>query len=263
MNSEGTTTLLYFTLAAVALMLLLSSFIIYFVFRYRKRQGEFALEKEQLRLEFQSEKLRAQLEISEQMMKNISEEIHDNIGATLTMAKLQLTSMSNDNYEKHAKQGTSLLTKAIGELRNLSKSLNGNYVLDMGLTQSIQRELNIIDSAGTIKCQLIDETLDFFIPEEKEIILFRCVQEALNNAVKHSEANEIKVSLEEKNKVLTLLVEDNGKGIDTSLIEKSIGFKTMNQRALILGGSFEAKGYPGKGSQIQFLIPFESNFDKN
>src|SRR5690606_37149424 len=154
--------------------------------------------------EFSQKLLRTQLELSEQVMRNISEEIHDNIGQTLTVAKLSLNAMSDNDYKEHARNAKELITRSLQDLRNLSKALNGDYILREGLQNALAREVDVINASGELNCVFEGEIPANWLTANSEIILFRCVQEALSNALKHASASCIKVVSAMAQDLLTL-----------------------------------------------------------
>src|SRR6202008_939738 len=147
-----------------------------FIFRYRQRQTEFEQEKERLKLAYESEGHKAQLEISEQLMKAISQEIHDNVGQSLTLAKLQINTTTTENYADRMQKSTELLTRAIQDLRDLSRSLSGNYVIENGLENSIRREIELARATGRVECSFFSNLDDHQLSEQHSVILFRCTQ---------------------------------------------------------------------------------------
>src|SRR5690606_4840121 len=173
------------------------------------------------------ELLRTQLELSERVMRNISEEIHDNIGQTLTVAKLSLNSMSDANYKEIANNAKKLITRSLQALRNLSKTLNGDYILREGLQNAIAREVDVINTSGEVNCSFDGEIPANWLTPNSEIILFRCVQEALSNALKHSQAARIKVVSALMKDLLTLEIQDDGVGFEPDdLISQGVGMNS-------------------------------------
>ena len=149
MDSEIAQLLIYFTIA----ILLLGIFLIVFVIIYRLRMNNYLKEKEQTKLLYEQTLLQTQLEIQEQTLKNISQEIHDNVGQVLTLAKLNLATTAVDDSGAMEKIKTSqqLIGKAIQDLRDLSRSLNTDYVEEMGLLRSIEYELELLKKTGSIQ----------------------------------------------------------------------------------------------------------------
>ncbi len=244
-----------FALAGIAFSILFVGFIILFVFRFRQKQKDHLAEKQQLQLLFNSELSRAQLELSEQVMRNISQEIHDNIGQSLMLAKMHLDRLDTNTIDQHIGPGRELVARSLNDLRNLSRSLNGSFILDLGLVKAVEREANLITQGGTITCT-IDEINDHFsLGNQKEIILFRCIQELLSNAVRHSGCSEIRISFHSSENSQILMVTDNGKGIDLNPQNRGIGLESLSQRVKILGGQLSLNATPGGGTEVEITIP--------
>jgi signal transduction histidine kinase len=132
-----------------------------------------------------------------------------------------------------------LVSKAIHDLRNLSKSLNTDSILASGLIKGIETELSIIDHSGKFKTELQLHGQATRLDPKKELILFRIVQESLNNIIKHSNANSILVKLDFTNPYLKIEVGDNGKGFDVNPENSGgLGLRNMKNRAELIGGDF-------------------------
>jgi two-component system NarL family sensor kinase len=253
---DETSNLQSIVFSIISLFVLLGGFIIVFVIKYRQKQVEFEQEKKRIRLLQENELIKAQLEISEELMKNISHEIHDNIGQSLSLAKLTLHGLTDLNYKEQTGSTFEILTRAIGDLRNLSKSLNGNFIRDIGLIESIRREVNLINSTGKVKCTLEVSEDEFQLPDNQAIILFRCAQEAINNCIKHSGALELNISCSSENGLFRMIIKDNGQGFNLDDINRNgIGMSSMRDRARLLGGIFDIKSTPKGGTCVTFEIP--------
>src|SRR5687768_12870045 len=168
-------------------LILVAVGIVTLVMVYRRRQVEYIHEQNRLKTAFEKELLEAQLEIQEQTMKHIAQEIHDNIGGTLTLAKLNLNTIPRDQQGGATEKITNtkeLVTKAIADLRTLSKTLHTEAVLSLGIVKAIEMELKMVDKTGAMDTLLTVSGEPLPIDQQKELILFRTTQEALNNAIK-------------------------------------------------------------------------------
>jgi two-component system, NarL family, sensor kinase len=251
-----------FILAVVVgciLFVLLSLFIVAFVIRYNQKQLEFAAAKKSMELAFQNESNKAQLELSEQLLQKVSQEIHDNIGATLTLAKMQLTTANDSTVGERSKTTIELLTRSIQDLRNLSKSINGTYMLENGLEKAIQRELGFVSLAGVIRTEMVWPEIHIDLSDQLEIVIFRAVQEAINNAVKHANASLIKVEALCLDDRLVFIVSDDGKGMDMDQVEKSVGLNSLKARMMAIGGQFDIESAPDQGTAIQYILYTETS----
>lgn len=253
--------------AGTALILVLASLIVVFVVAYRKKQQTHNFEKRQLQSQYQQEILRTQLEIQEQTFKNISQEIHDNIGQALTLAKLNLNTMPSVSEQQQEKILTTkeIISKTILDLRDLSRSLNTDYIADMGLQKAIGYELNLISRSSAIKTAIQTEGKPYGLDRQKELILFRIVQEMLNNAIKHAEPQTITANLIYNSDTFELLITDDGKGFVVQELQSEkqagsgLGLRNMDNRAKLIGASFSMNSQPGKGTEVRIILPILNN----
>jgi signal transduction histidine kinase len=230
------------------------------VLRIQQNNQAFFFEKSRLKSEFQQTLLQSQLEIQEQTFKNISQEIHDNIGQALTLAKLNLNTLPGINEQQLEKINTSktIISKVISDLRDLSRSLNTDYVTEMGLQQALEYELGLINKSGAIQTNLHTSGEPFRMEQQHELILFRIVQEALNNIMKHAEAATINARLNYGSDKLELLLNDDGKGFSLAAVNTGelpgLGLRNMQNRAKLIGASFWMSSIPGSGTELKITV---------
>jgi len=253
---QDQTSLIIIVVSIAALMLLMSSFILVFIFKYKQRQIQFELEKQQIKLEKEKELAQVELEISEDILKNVSHEIHDNIGHALSLAKLTLHGLDFSNFEEKSKSTLGILTESIADLRNLSKSMNGSYIREIGLYGAIEREVELLNASGAIVCHFNDLEYPRNVGINNEIILFRCVQEAINNCIKHAKATELTISCSVSKNQLKIEVTDNGKGFETGTFSSTgLGLRSMTDRMRMMNGKIEFQSVPNVRTTITFEIP--------
>ncbi len=209
--------------------------------------------------------LQTQLEIQEQTFLNISREIHDNIGLSLTLAKLQLNTIDPFNPDKIGESvGSSveLIGKAIYDLSDISKSLNSETIKTQGLYNTLKVETERISYSGKIAIQFTTEGEAVFLDAQKELVLYRIAQEALNNILKHAGATCVWIKLRYSATEITMSVKDNGKGFETDLSEKqpvrkpTAGLANMRVRAGSMNGSCKIESSPGNGTTVSIMIPY-------
>lgn len=243
------------------LFFILALFIIYFVLVYHRNQSLHTLEKQQLELHFENEISRAQLEMNEYILQRISTEIHDNIGQSLTLASFNLLDMQSDDSALLLST-RELVSRSLSDLRDLSKSLNHTYQLDLGLSNAIKRELKLIGERGSISWsmepKLLKDSISLqtnFNAEERDIILFRCFQEAVSNILKYADATHIQVvTFFCRDICYGLFVSDNGQGMDLSTVKLGMGLKSMEKRMQLIGGRFEIESQLKVGTKLGFSI---------
>jgi signal transduction histidine kinase len=250
-----------------AILLAFSGFVLFSVFQYRKRKLENEKERQRLQSDFKQTLLQAQLEIQEQTLKTISQEIHDNIGQALTLAKLNLNTMLPVNDDKLGQKILSskdLVSKAINDLRDLSHSLDTDYVQEMGLQRAIEYELERIQKSEVANAVMEVEGSSYRLSKQKELILFRITQEAFTNSLKHAEPKTIRVNIKYDANGLALIISDDGKGMDLLEVtapNTGVGTRNMQSRADMIGASIRFDSSPGNGTSIIIFLPFEKDKD--
>jgi signal transduction histidine kinase len=213
-------------------------------------------------MRLEEEVLKAQIELKETLLKNISEEIHDNVGQLLTLVKLTISTIrtNEDLTAEKLNDSKELLSKSIQELRNIAKNLDSDYYLQNGLAHTIKHELVIAERSGGIASEFEIIGSNVQLPAKKELIVFRIFQEALNNIIKHASATKLLVRITVVNKMFQLEIQDNGKGFNTQLIsnEKSgLGLTNMANRAKLIGADFKFESAANKGTYLKLVLKNE------
>lgn len=247
-------------IAGTVLVTVLVGFIIFFVFLYKKAQLKFELERQQ----FQQALLETEVEIREQTLADIARELHDNIGQIASLAKIQLNmlpSLGGQSEFEKLEESRQLLQHLISEIRGLSNSLNYENVQNVGLIGMMEKDIVRINKSGFVKVIFHNSLSDLSLDSKIAIFLYRMFQEAINNILKHSEADEVIVSLEQKNQELTLQVADNGIGIKyselQSLLESSTGngLRNIKHRCKLIGAKFNMESRENIGTFISINLP--------
>ncbi len=256
---------IYFViLAGTLLALLLVGFILAMFFLYqRKRQKQ---EREMIRMkeEYEQEVLRSQLEIQESTLKTIAQELHDNIGQTLSVIKLWM-SIAPIEKEHPAYEGVQnskeMLHKVIHDMADLTKSLHTDRISDIGLQEAINFDIASIRKTGLMEIQYEVQGDEFHFPDQKSIFLFRMYQEMMNNILKHSKATRVNVSIVySSDYTFALTIQDNGVGFNTQQKKaltsgsSGLGLKSMRNRAKMIGANMTMLSEPGKGTTISVTL---------
>jgi len=251
----------FIVIGSASLLVILTFFFLLFL-QNSRRKFHHQQELQMIQTRFEQEILLAQLEIQEQTMKNISQEIHDNIGQTLSLVKLNLNTIDiqkQDIVPQKIANSKELVTKAIADLRSLSKSLHTDSILSVGLTKAIEFELRLIDKTGVYQTELKISGDPVSLDPQKELILFRIMQEAMNNIIKHAKATSISITMEYADKILVLSIEDNGCGFEmqaeTGNRDLGIGLRSMQNRAQLINSKFVIQSHPSSGTRIQITVP--------
>ena len=214
-----------------------------------------------MKANFEQELLQTQLEIQEQTLKTISQEIHDNVGQVLSLAKLNLNTLSfSEGADKQQKieNSISLVGKAINDLRDLSRSMNGDKIADLGLQEAIENELKIIQNTGQFSTNITITGKPYKLKAQNEMVIFRIVQESLNNILKHSKAQNIVADIHYEPNLYKLFIRDDGSGFEVSSLEAGktgIGLKNMQSRAALIGAVFSIESAGHTGTTVSIQLP--------
>jgi len=247
------------------LLVILSSIILFAILYFKIRHSKHIKEKKLLSQQFNETLLQTQLEIQEQTLKTISQEIHDNIGQILSLTKLTLSRMDANKQEDlltKIEDSKILVSKAIQDLRDLSRSLNTDNIVELGLVKAIEYENDMLKKAG-FNTNFIIMGVVTRLESQKELIIFRIVQEMFNNILKHADATHINILINFEDQLI-IMIDDNGKGFSHQHLEndskiKGIGLRNMRSRASLIGGNFTINSNVGEGTQIKIMVPLNES----
>jgi two-component system NarL family sensor kinase len=251
-----------FLVAVSLLIILMIAFIVGMLYLYRKKQLGFEKNIEQIKQDNEKMLLKAKLEMQEQTFQDISREIHDNISLSLTLAKLHLNTFAWNEKEKSTeKVNTSieLLSKSIEELSDISKSLNADIIIQQGLLGAIEDELHRIRRANQFTISYELSGTPIYLDSKKELIIFRIIQEAFNNIIKHAGASHTTLALHYNPVNLAITLADDGRGFLANLVtlNNEAGLKNMESRIKMLNGNMKISSLPGKGTTLLFTVPIK------
>ena len=258
-NSEIALAIIIGSLVVIVLVV----FLLLFFLLFSKKKQKLFKDKVVMQQQFELELLKTQFEVQEKTSKYLAEELHDNIGQILSLTNVTLASVQITDTAKATQKITdaqSLITLSIKELRQLSKIIHGEQILQQGLIAAIQQEVNWIKRNEQYSIEFvysINETVER--NADKNLFIYRLVQECLNNILKHAEANKIAINLLYKNELLQIILHDNGKGF---LVEKTmanqtgLGLNNMQKRINLLNGKMNIESSSVAGTTIQFSIPY-------
>lgn len=231
--------LLVISFSIVLLTLLLTVFILFFFFQ--KKKTKFLTDKLEAELLFQSELTKSKIEIKEQTLTNVSRELHDNVGQILSVALMQMNFIieDNDKYSiSELKNIKELVTKSLNEIRLLSKIMNGDVFLNTNFIAAISEDLDRIKALKKMKCDLNINGEVKKINTEHETIIYRILQEAISNILRHSHSDSIIINILFTQKNCKIDIIDTGKGFDIEKCKKGSGLSNIETRADLIGANF-------------------------
>ena len=242
-------------IAGTSFLILMLVVAVVMLFRiYLKRKNKLLLEKELMGIQFEQTLLQSKLEIQEQTFRDISQELHDNIGQVLSLVSINLSTLNAPDDTDKIAQMDGLLTKALTDLRNLSHSLDADYIRNNGWTELVHKLLNNVQNTGKFATRMdLDEDLPP-LGTEKPIILFRMIQEVINNIIKHANANTIYLKAQKMNERLIITITDDGKGFPEKVVAGGAGLQNLQNRAKMINAELLINSHPRQGAVVTISI---------
>jgi signal transduction histidine kinase len=203
----------------------------------------------------------------EEERARVARELHDDLGQVLTSLKLEFMWLVDELRRTEPKPGVQLVNKlqsliglielGIQEVRRISSDLRSEVLDHLGLKEAIQWEATKFAARTGIRCRVAWEVEHAIEDRSRELALFRILQEALTNVVRHAHAGAVRITVRERGRAVTLTIKDNGRGITKAELASmsSIGILGMTERARLLGGEVGISGSPGRGTSVSVRVP--------
>ena len=198
------------------------------------------------------------IEVQEEERDRISREIHDNVGTSLFLLKMQLQSYFarlEEADKSSQKEIIDTLTMIVETARTISHDLSPVALRELGLGKALEQLVERFEKSTEITVERDFRLLDEYFKEKWNINIYRIVQEALNNIIKHSRANQVTIRGYNEKDLLVLAITDNGTGIAESDLQRSkitgLGLSLMRERAHLLGAEIRVNTMPGKGLEVR------------
>ncbi len=257
MQKEKLEVLLSVLVASLFILMLVITIFIFFRV-YIKRKNKLLLEKELMSIQFGQTLLQSKLEIQEQTFHDIGQELHDNIGQVLSLVSISLNTLKAPGEEDRISKMDELLGKALLDLRNLSHSLDSDYIRNNGWTGLVIKLMNNLQQTGkfSTKLQMGDDLPA--LGDEKPIILFRMIQEVVNNIIKHADANTIFLEAKKQTDRLGITIKDNGKGFSENAVSGGAGLQNLQNRAKMINAELNITSQATVGTLVTISIRPES-----
>ncbi len=224
-------------------LVLISLFATTLLYRNRMRIKN----KKELQELFSQELLVSQ----EEERKRISKDLHDGLGQQLLLIKNNVVKTEDDDTKK-------LVETAIDEVRSISRNLHPFQLQELGITKAIEYTVNQIDENTSLFISSEIDNIDNIFTKKQEINLFRIIQEALSNVIKHANAEAGKVVVKRHPFMVNVSIRDNGVGFDFSEKYeniKSLGLKTLLERTKFLNGQMKVNSKKNNGTLLEFQFP--------
>ncbi len=257
------TAAIIFLIITTIFILAMITFIIFILFYVQKKQKAFNYKLMETKENHLKELFGTKLEVHEKISEDLSRELHDNIGQNLSIARVGLNTLDIDNKDESKNsisEISEILEKSLDDLRTVCRTMNSEIIRKGGLKKSIEMQVGYMRRLGksNINFNTIGEY--FKLVEIKEMVLFRIVQEAMSNIIRHSGATEICISLCYSVNKLILIIQDNGIGfnMDELVMESNHlnGIYNMKHRAKLIDAEFQLESKIGVGTTITVTTPY-------
>ncbi len=252
--------------AGIIVFLVLTGMLSFILFYFQKKKFHYAQQLAEMGKQYTQTLLQTRLEIQEETFKTISQEIHDNIGQSLSFVKLNLNTIDDTSPATKEKitESKNLLTKTIHDLRDIARSLNPDFISELGLYGAIEQQLQLLQKTGEYKTAFMVTGDTYKTDQQRELVVFRIVQELLNNTVKHAAANEVSITMDYQANQLVITVHDNGKGFDIDAMQSvqnnnGLGLRNMLSRMILIKGFITINSKPMEGTTAVIELPKQLN----
>lgn len=255
-NERAKTLSLQFKIFTISIILLFVILLAGFLFLIQRNKNRHLLQ--QTLIEEQEKSIQAVIQAQEDERQRIAKELHDGIVQELTSIKIALGALRNqvhpENQEKVEKI-VSQLDKSTRETREISHQMMPLALRELGLIPALEDVFERSFKPLSIEYEFEFVGMEVRLNEKQEISLFRIIQELINNCIKHSGANKVNINLQQTDKHILLIFEDNGKGFHESNANNGIGMQNLNSRVKIVNGFIRFESDVDKGLTVILKIP--------
>ena len=206
----------------------------------------------------------------EEERRRIARELHDESGQSLTAVKLALERLEQNvpvqekTLSREISDIIQMVQRTSSEIRHLSYHLHPTLLSDLGLEPALERYFKEIKNHTGFNIEFSMVGFDRRLGVDMETVFYRFSQEAMTNALKHSNSSNFSLSIIKSYPKIIFRAEDDGIGFDTQIIgkdQRSLGLLGMRERTSLLGGTFQLRSQPGEGTRIRIEIPFTESLN--
>lgn len=210
--------------------------------------------------------------VREEERATIARELHDELGQILTSIKMNLMMMTKQVlqddesfdkmiFENEINSMNEMIEHSVRRLKKLISELRPEVLDNLGLIPAVEWLIEQFITRSGVKVNFKVESQNLILPKDKQLNVYRIIQESLTNALRHSKATEINLSIFETGNILKITIQDNGKGFNPDLLDPlhSIGITGMKERALSFGAELSIQSSSGKGTSVLLSVPLNNN----
>ncbi|MDR0801708.1 histidine kinase [Fluviicola sp.] len=244
METEQHITFIETLIPFVGVVFLIATGVVLMTRQFRKNLYSEQLKQEALKNQYQMELLRSGILVQEQERKRIAQDMHDDLGVVLSIARMHLLQAERKYGELNEQLFTDLqnvrqlMESSIENMRRISHELMPPQLELFGVIQTMDAVCEQLNNTGKIKSAFFAEDgINVFLKDELiDLTLYRVCMELINNTIKHAEATELKLTITGSEKEVKVHYSDNGRGFSSEYIGKGIGLKNIRNRLLSLEG---------------------------
>jgi two-component system, NarL family, sensor kinase len=236
-------------------------FLLIFIIAYFRKVYQMRAEQEKLEAHLANEVNNARNEIQQVTLNNISQEIHDNVGQLLSLTKMQLNLIEQRLGEENSliQEAKSNISHAMTDLRDLARGMSSERIRLLGLYDSVVQESARISKAGNLQVQVSASGNKWEPEHQKQLVLFRVIQECFQNVIKHANATKVVVHFTYMPHQFEISIIDNGIGFNYQPeLNSADGMGLMNivSRVKVVGGEVSLKSIEGNGCSVFISVPY-------
>jgi signal transduction histidine kinase len=234
-----------------------------------QRQASNLKEEYRIRERMQQEFSKKLIEQQESERKRLASELHDGLGQNLLVVKNEIQQFLNDTYvsKKDLHRVDSMMQESVESVREISSNLHPHHLERLGFCAAVEALTENISHASGLRIECSCDKLDHQMPKEIEIHVYRIIQEALSNIVRHASARNASVEIRKNPKSIDVVIHDDGHGFDTREfrgeqmqkhdgdLSRGFGLASMSERARIIGGTLTIESSTSSGTTIRLTLP--------
>ncbi|RFS27013.1 hypothetical protein DVR12_04310 [Chitinophaga silvatica] len=240
------------------LVVIMGLVVIAAIISYKKKQDAHLHQLKLMKEEYNKQLMWSQIEMQEEAFAHLGQELHDDIGQLLSSTKLliNVTQRNMAEVPETLLTAEETLSTAIQHLRALSKSFSRQWLDQFSLIENLRVEIDRINASKAITIKFSHDLLVLPLQSEPQIILFRIIQEAIQNCIKHAKPQIIDISMRESNQQLIVIIADDGGGFDkNSMSNKGLGIRNMQHRTRLLQGEISWEVTTAGGTAVMISLP--------
>lgn len=229
--------------------------------QFRKNLLKQRLEKEALKKKYQQDIIQTSIQVQEDERKRIAQDLHDELGAALSISRMQLVQLEEKakneatTFESGLNNVRKTLENALKATRRISHELMPVQLAELGWIKATQVLLEKAEEAGKLSVDFETNGAIESLQWPTKVALYRVCAELVNNTLKHAQATHIKLNVAMNKSHLSCYYQDNGQGVDLDTARKGVGLRSLEGRTLALAGKITFDSAPEKGFSMELEIP--------